>query len=99
MAKPLKKVAKLPSTVKTKRPSKRKRPAHALITDHLARMAEGPMPDDFGTQLSTYMSKPGREGSKASDNQGEVPLSDKQRRDIAMKAAKERWSKNRSTSS
>jgi hypothetical protein len=97
MAKPLKKTAKPPSGVKPKRPSKRKRPAHALITDHLARMAEGPMPDDFGTQLSTYMSKPGPKRSKASDTQPEVPLSDKQRRDIAMKAAKERWSKNRGT--
>ncbi len=97
MAKPLKKTAKPPSAVKPKRPSKRKRPAHALITDHLARMAEGPMPDDFGTQLSTYMSKPGPKGSQASDTQREAPLSDKQRRDIAMKAAKERWSKNRGT--
>ena len=61
-------------------------------------MAEGPMPDDFGTQLSTYMSKPGPTRSTASDTQPEVPLSDKQRRDIAMKAAKERWSNIRGTS-
>ena len=60
MPKPMKKPAKTKAVAKPKRP--------AGVTDHLQRMAAGPMPDDFGTQLSTYLkpraSKSGRHRGK-----------------------------------
>ena len=34
-----------------------KKPVHVLVTDHLKRMSAGPMPDVFGTQLSTYLER------------------------------------------
>ena len=36
-----------------------------LVTEHLARLADGPMPDDFSTQLSTYMARLGTKGVAA----------------------------------
>ena len=55
--------AKAPAKPKRLSGSNRK-PAHRLITEHMGRMAEGPMPDDFGTQLSTFMAHIGRKGGK-----------------------------------
>ena len=49
---------------KAKRVAGTKKPAHVLVSDHLKRMAAGPMPDDFGTQLSTYLKPRGAKSSK-----------------------------------
>jgi hypothetical protein len=92
MPKPVKKPARKPA--KPKRPADPNRPAHALITDHLARMAEGPMPDDFGTQLSTYMANLGRKGGKVSGAK-RMNMPEKLRKSIARKGATARWQKKR----
>lgn len=90
MPKPVKKPARKPPA-KPKRPSDPNKAAHSLITEHMVRMAEGPMPDDFGTQLSTYMSKLGRKGGKASGAKRMINLTPQQRKAIAKKAAAARW--------
>ena len=59
----------------------------------MRRIAEGPMPDDFGTQLSTYMASLGRKGGKISGAKRMENLSERKRKEIAKKAAAARWSK------
>jgi hypothetical protein len=93
MPKPVKKaVRKLKTPPKPKRPSDPNKAARAQINEHMARMA-GPMPDDFGTQLSTYMSQLGRKGGKVSGAKRMENLTAKQRKEIATKAAAARWRK------
>ena len=48
-----------------KRLAGKKKPARVLVSDHLKRMAAGPMPDDFGTQLSTYLKPRARRARSA----------------------------------
>jgi hypothetical protein len=67
--------------------------APARVQAHMRRMAEGPMPDDFGTQLSTYMAHLGRKGGKISGAKRIENLSERKRKAIAKKAAAVRWSK------
>ena len=70
-----------------------------MIAEHMRRGQE-PQPDvtpphgdTFKTQLSAHMSALGRKGGKVSGAKRMENLSDKQRRDIALKAAKARWNK------
>jgi hypothetical protein len=91
MPKPVKKPARRAKTP-PKRPTDPNRAAHNQINEHLARMA-GPMPDDFGTQLSTYMSELGRRGGRASGAKRMQNLNPKQRSEIAFKAAMARGDK------
>jgi hypothetical protein len=95
MPKPVKKaVRKLKTPPKPKRPSDPNRAAHSMITEHLARMA-GPTPDDFGTQLSTYMSELGRKGGKIGGKRRLETMSDTERSAAASRAAKARWGRPR----
>ena len=67
--------------------------ARAQVQHHMRRMAEGPMPDDFGTQLSTYMAHLGRKGGKISGAKRMENLSGRKRKAIAKNAAAVRWGK------
>ena len=91
MPKPLKKGRKPSAT--PKRASAPKAAASARVKAHMLRMAEGPMPDDFGTQLSTYMAHLGRKGGKISGAKRMENLSERKRKAIARKAASVRWGK------
>jgi hypothetical protein len=93
MPKPLKKARRPKPPAKSKRSSDSKPAARAKVQDHMRRMAEGPMPDDFGTQLSTYMANLGRKGGTISGAKRMENLSERKRRQIAKKAAAARWGK------
>src|SRR5262245_57151809 len=71
---------------KPKRPSERRKAARRPVTELMARMAEGPMPDDFGTQLSTYMAHLGRKGGQPSGARM-ASLSQRRRKAIAKTGA------------
>ena len=93
MPKPLKKARKRTAT--PKRASGPNAAAPARVQAHMRRMAEGPMPDDFGTQLSTYMAHLGRKGGKISGAKRMENLSERKRKSIAKNAASVRWGKKR----
>jgi hypothetical protein len=54
-----------------------------------------PHGDSFQRQLSAHMAKLGAKGGKVSGAQRMTNLTTKQRRDIAKKAAKARWSRDK----
>jgi hypothetical protein len=93
MPTPLKNKARTPKPPAKPKPSAK--PKKAPITEHMARMAEGPMPDDFGTQLSTYMAHLGRKGGKISGAQRIENPTERRRMLIAEKAAAVRWAKKK----
>jgi hypothetical protein len=93
MPKPLKKARRPKPPAKSKRSSDPKPAGRLQVQHHMRRMAEGPMPDDFGTQLSTYMAHLGRKGGKISGAKRMENLSERKRKAIARKAAAVRWSK------
>jgi len=96
MPKPLKKGRRPKPSVTPKRASTPKAAAPARVQAHRRRLAEGPMPDDFGTQLSTYMAHLGRKGGKISGAKRMENLSERKRKSIAKNAAAVRWSKKSS---
>jgi general stress protein YciG len=92
MPKPLKNPktgAKRPSTDPNVR-------VHQLMREHMEKAGETTTPphgDTFEEQFKARMAELGRKGGKASGAKRMENLSEKQRRDIALKAAKARWNK------
>jgi hypothetical protein len=81
---------------KPRRPSDPNRAAHALLHEHMGRVEQSETPphgDPFKEQLSAYMSKLGAKGGKVSGSKRMKNLTERQRREIAQKAAKARWGK------
>jgi hypothetical protein len=67
-----------------------------MLTEHLARTGDvppTPTPQDFSSQLSSYMAKLGAKGGKVSGARRMKNLSAKKRQEIAKKAALARWGK------
>jgi hypothetical protein len=97
MPKPLKKrVRKLKTPVKPKRPTDPNRAAHAMLAEHMAKAGESePDQPSFKEQLSAHMAKLGRKGGKASGAKRMENLSDEQRQQIAFNAARARWAKTK----
>jgi hypothetical protein len=84
MPKPVKKAAKV------------KTPPKPVLTEHLARVGDGDpagQPAVFKDQLSEYMATQGAKGGRISGAKRMTNLSDKKRREIAMRAAQARWGK------
>ena len=99
MPKPVKKTQKrLPVPPKPRRPSDPNRAAHALITEHMARLGQVPTPDapptmapDFDAQFRAKMAELGKKGGTISGAKRMENLSDRKRKEIARKAAAARW--------
>lgn len=86
--------AKPKTPVKPKRPADPNRAAHALITEHMARLEAEAAPD-FQTQLSAHMRKLGAKGGKVSGARRMTNLTPEKRSEIALKAAMAKWKKKR----
>jgi general stress protein YciG len=107
MPKPVKKAAPKKPAAKKRPASDPNRRAGQLMAEHEARMQQGkwadvptpepdvapPHGDPFEAMYRQRMSELGRKGGKASGAKRMENLTDKQRRDIARKAASTRWAK------
>jgi len=88
MPKPVKKATR-PSSDPNRR-------AHQLRQEHLEKAGATVTPphgDTFEAQFKARMAELGRKGGQASGAKRMENLSDRQRREIALKAAKARWDK------
>jgi general stress protein YciG len=104
MPKPVKNAAKKPAA-KKRQSSDPNRRAHQILTEHLAKLDEGkwkaapdpeatpPHGDPFEAMYRARMAELGRRGGKASGAKRMQNLTDKERREIAVKAARARWAK------
>lgn len=88
MPKPVKKAARKP----TKRPSNDPMVrARQLMAEHMVKAGETAAAPTFAEQLSAHMARLGAKGGKISGAKRMTNLTDKQRKDIAKKAAEARW--------
>lgn len=93
----------MPKPVKKKPAAKAKRPSsdpnrrvHQMMAEHMAKAAEPtvtpPHGDPLADPVRAYMSKIGKKGGTVSGAK-RMEMPEKQRREIAIKAAKARWKK------
>lgn len=88
---------RLKKPVRPKRPKDVNQWAHQLVRESTEE-PEAAQALDFAAQLKAYMSMLGQKGGKVSGKRRMQNLSDEQRQDIALKAARARWAKRRKKS-
>jgi hypothetical protein len=100
MPKPVKKASgKLPVPPKPKRPTDPTRAAKSILAEHMARVTDTtitpPQGDPLADPIRAYMAKIGAKGGRTSGAKRMTNLSDRQRREIALKGARARWAKTK----
>lgn len=85
----------MPKPVKKRGKSKDPNELAFELVRRTAEIGERDSDQPFAARLSAYMSKLGRKGGKESGRRRMQNLTDEQRREIALKAARARWARAR----